>query len=58
MSERAVTIASRQLELRQTQQGIFSLGCQRVVHHQVLVVTFGIRRIRSERRSPEKRFWI
>jgi hypothetical protein len=58
MTERAVTITSCQLELRQTQQGIFRLGCQRVIHHEVLVITFGIRCVRSERRSPEQRLGV
>jgi hypothetical protein len=54
MRERAITITSRQLELSQPQQGIFGLGRQRVIHHEMLVITFGIRCVRSERRSPEQ----
>src|ERR1700681_3489941 len=48
VSERAITIAPRQLKLRQTKQGIFSLRCKRVIHHYVLVITLGICRIGSE----------
>jgi hypothetical protein len=58
MSESAITITSCQLELRQAQQGVFGLWCQRVIHHEVLVITFGISRVRSEGRSPEQRLGV
>jgi hypothetical protein len=53
MGERTVTITPCQLELCQTQQGIFGLGRQRIIHDEVFVITLGIRGIRSECRPPE-----
>ncbi|HMJ17440.1 MAG TPA: hypothetical protein VK478_03540 [Gemmatimonadaceae bacterium] len=43
MDERPFSISARKLELRQTQQGIFSLGCERIIDHYVLVIALRIR---------------
>jgi hypothetical protein len=45
MDERAFSVSAGKLELRQTQQRIFSLGCERRVHHYVLVITLRVRRV-------------
>jgi hypothetical protein len=58
MRERSITITTRQLELRQTEQGIFGLRRQWVIHYEMLVITFCIRCVRSERRPPEQRLRV
>jgi hypothetical protein len=53
MIERAIAIASCKLELSQTQQCIFGLWSQGIIHNYMLVVALGIRGIGRECCAPE-----
>ncbi|MEP6857072.1 MAG: hypothetical protein ABI994_01715 [Gemmatimonadales bacterium] len=45
MDKRAFSVSAGKLELCQTQQGVFSLGCERIINHYVLVIALRIRRV-------------
>src|SRR5258705_11653341 len=58
MDKRTFSIPTRKLELCETQQGIFCLGSEWVVHNYVLIVAFSIRCIRGKAGSPEQRLGV
>ena len=58
MAERCVTIATRQLQLGETQKRVFGLRREWIIDHDVFVITLGVGGAGGETRAPKQRLGI
>jgi hypothetical protein len=58
MDQRTISIPPRELQLRESKEGIFGLGSKGIIDHNVPVIAFSIRGAGGEACAPKQRLRI